>query len=291
MMPKHDGGLCNAHGRGGLWCRNDAFTLIELLVVIAIIAILAAILLPVLSKAKSRAQGIQCLSDKKQLTLGWQIYTDENAGHYPINGSSAPGVDPTAGESTDNPSWVAGELETVTTPDNTNMAMLIGQAYTAFGSIGNGYVKNPGVYHCPADSSTDPGNSQRRVRSVSLNSWINPGKTNGADLFWGKNFKKFTQSTDFHGASPSDIFAFADESVDSINDGFFWVAIDGYNSDGSVDEDTAAFHDVPASYHNFCDSFSFADGHCELHRWNGGSDPDNTDAAWFIKHATVPEGN
>ncbi len=267
-----------------------AFTLVELLVVIAVIGILAAILLPVLNSAKVRAQGIQCVNNLKEMAMGWQVYADENGGHYAVNASSTPDLSAPIGETAANPGWVAGMILTTSTPDNTNTEKLVGPAYAPFGSMG-GYVKTPGVYHCPGDPSVDPGYHSPRVRSISMNGWVNPGQTNVAADYWDMPFKKFAQSGDFHGISPTDVFVFLDENYNSINDGWFEVSVDGYNADGSVDASQVGIGDVPAAYHNLCGTFSFADGHAELHRWQGGSELNDEDAIWLLTHATVPMGN
>lgn len=267
---------------------RNGFTLIELLVVIAIITVLAGLLLPVLSKSKTQAQGIQCVSNLRQLSLGLQLYTDENRGLYPPNASTG-NVHPVVGEDAINPSWVAGVLSTNADPDNTNTALLVGSAYAPFGSIG-GYVKNPGVYHCPGDSSIDPGSHLPRVRSVSMNSWINPGKINGHDsAYWTMPFEKFTQSASFHGVSPSDIFVIVDERSQSINDGWLYMCMDGYNSDGSINESLLNAYDLPAIYHRKASSLSYADGHAELHHWQGGAIMNDNDIIWLMTHATVPQ--
>lgn len=282
-----------------------AFTLIEMLMVIAVIAILAAILLPVFSRAKQRAQGIQCVNNLHQMTLGWQLYTDENGNRFPPNAAMGHNHPP-VGEDAGNPSWVAGVL-TVSgdnyagVDDNANWIKLTGPAYTPFGSIGS-YVKVPGVYHCPGDQSQDPGNGQMRVRSISMNGWINPGHTNGSDSpLWDDPFVKFTRPSDFTSKSPADVFVFLDERAESINDGWLWVAPAGYNSNGSVDMDNIEIADLPAIYHNKCSAFSFADGSAVLHHWMDAdtyslefqsspqSTPDNQDVAWLMTHATIPE--
>jgi prepilin-type N-terminal cleavage/methylation domain-containing protein len=271
---------------------TKAFTLIELLVVIAIIAILAALLMPTLASAKKRAQGIQCISTLTQLSLGWQLYTDENSQHYPPNAAMGH-THPPVGEDADNPSWVAGCLDPngnnlASVDDNTNAAKLTGAAYSRFGSIG-GYIKDARVYHCPGDFSTDPVGGQPRVRSVSMNGWINPGKTNSSDSeYWTEPFKKFTGPTDFGRASAVDIFVFLDERAESINDGWLWVSARGYNSDGSINADNLGANDYPAIYHNRSSAFSFADCHAQMHRWNE-NDFDESDLTWLMTHGTVPE--
>lgn len=263
------------------------FTLLELLTVIAVIGVLAAMLLPVFGKSKIRAQGIQCLGNLRQLSLGWQLYADDAKGVFPVNGSTVAGRQAETG-TLGNPSWVAGVLELVASPDNTNALKLVGPAYAPFGSIGE-YIKNPGVYHCPGDRSVDPACHLPRVRSVSMNSWLNPGRTNTAASYWTMKFQKFTQGGDFRKVSPTDIFTFLDESAQSINDGWLRLSMAGYESDGSIDRSEVNLGDIPASYHNNTGSFSFADGHAEPHRWLGGAALDDDDVIWLMTHASVPE--
>src|SRR6516162_3214472 len=138
--------------------RRKGFTLIELLVVIAIIAILAAMLLPALSKAKLKAQGISCLNNLKELQLAITMYASDNQETFPEN--------PGAGTSLN--AWVAGVMtwdnSIQPNPQNTNTTLL-----TA-GEIGPYVAKNTGVFKCPAD--TIPGAVGPRVRSVSMNGFV-----------------------------------------------------------------------------------------------------------------------
>jgi prepilin-type processing-associated H-X9-DG protein len=224
--------------------------------------------------------------------LGWQLYTDENNQHFPPNAAMGH-THPPVGEDADNPSWVAGCLDPSGSnlagiDDNTNLEKLTGTAYARFGSIGS-YTKETKIYHCPGDVSTDPINGEPRVRSVSMNGWINPGKTNSSDsAYWMEDFKKFTGPTDFGHVSAVDIFVFLDERAESINDGWLMTSVSGYNSDGTINVNNLTVHDYPAIYHNRSSAFSFADGHAQMHRWNE-NDFDDNDIEWLMTHATVPE--
>jgi prepilin-type N-terminal cleavage/methylation domain-containing protein/prepilin-type processing-associated H-X9-DG protein len=294
--------------------RRRAFTLIELLVVIAIIAIIASILLPVLQKAEQRAQGAYCINNMKQLQTGSVLYSDDNNDSFPGNegaayvaGSNGTKSSSPQGVAPSDPMWVAGWLGTLdgqsSSSDNpsgtsTNIFLLgvegttdPNTGETLVGSIGS-YVKNAGVYHCPADHTLHPVSKQVRVRSCSENGYVGTtyNEWEYADSSQiAPSFVCFLKYTDLRAQlSAADCFTFLDENPQSINDGFFRV--DETKPPGPND----VIGDYPAVNHNNASSFAFADGHAELHPWRNsflkvtipGTGTPGSDSYWLDSHAS-----
>jgi prepilin-type processing-associated H-X9-DG protein len=258
--------------------------------VIAIIAILAAMLLPALGKAKIKAQGIQCMSNLKQLQLVFLMYPDDNNDKLTSSGYMSP-IEPTA--------WVNGWLDfNGGNLDNTDPGTLTNPSRAKFAN----YLQSVAVYKCPADRSSvvvAGGKRVERIRSLSMGQqWAGPGdwldpagfQVNGTSKKYRVYFKK--SSID----NPAMRFVFLDEHPDSLNAG-------GFANMMVPNPASAKIIDFPASSHNGAGGISFSDGHAEIRLWRdartrpvprydnnlrlGEDSPNNQDMIWLADRTSA----
>ena len=261
--------------------------MIELMVVIAIIAILAALLLPALGRAKQKAQGIQCMNNTRQLNLAWIMYADDNRENTAINVGLVGGGSPQQWAM----NWVGGDMmQYLSSADP--LPITTAQLFP--------YIKNIGVYHCPSDLSVQgtgshvpKGNPRLRSYSCSqtfsVNNWLS--FYTGATPVW----RQYNKLTDI--PSAVNTWVFIDENPDTINDGAFAVAMTKVDSNNNLVPPGYNI-DQPAEYHAGSSGMSFADGHSVVHHWRSrdfcnykitsGSSPEYmADVAWFDSVTTV----
>jgi prepilin-type N-terminal cleavage/methylation domain-containing protein/prepilin-type processing-associated H-X9-DG protein len=243
------------------------FTLIELLVVIAIIAILAGMLLPALAKAKAKTQGIKCMSNLKQLQLCWHLYSLDNEERMPLNwiGNQTQHADW---------AWINGDIGNVSTVNGATNELAI--------KVGKLFIYNTSVevYQCAAANQVPSPiraalKGKRLVRNYSMQGRMGggTGKFNEVDTSWvlGNKYPQYSKLTDIKNPPPSSAMVFLDESIETVDDGYY--AVKAPAPDGEV-----IWQNSPSTRHNRGCGFSFADGHSEVWRWIGLNKDQGLDA-------------
>ena len=271
--------------------RKGGFTFPELLVVLVLVGLLVLTLLPAMARTKSDNRGFQCLNNNRELNRAWRMWTDDNndlllfSAH---DGSLSPN---------NQRAWLISEMDFSSNPKNWDVSVALKPS-----PIWPYCGTNVSIWHCPSDESYVVVNSvpKPRVRSYSMNFFLGgfAGSSLGAPS--ASSYRLYLKSADMVAPSPDRLFVFLDQRPDSINWGNFLTYMDGYSPSNPAQYKWG--QDLPAFYHDGVATFSYADGHGEMHRWQDPrttpplspqsvlhSDvpsPSNPDIAWLQDRAT-----
>jgi len=261
------------------------FTLIELLVVIAIIALLASLLLPALSRAKEKALAITCLSNKKQVSLAWLLYTLDYDDSLPANST-----DIGLGVYSPLINWIfPGSVSWSEHPYNTNYLLMLNPARSSLAP----YLQNYHVFKCPSDKFLSPLQRQlgwqERVNSTAMNGHMGPGLGRPTRT-------RYHKLADLKLRSPSEAWVFIDEHPDYLHrHPLFYTALMDDNS-------LPIWSALPGSLHSRGNAISFVDGHAQIKKWrdprtikpvvyqplSGDFQPNNPDMYWITQYSYEP---
>lgn len=259
------------------------FTLVELLVVLAVFALLAMLLLPAAARTQADSRAFQCLNNNRQLNRAWRMWTDDNQDRLLYSAQNTDGM----------PAWVTGVLDY--NPANTSnwdpsVDIMKSPLWLYCGT-------NLSIWKCPSDQSMliINGQARPRVRSFAMNIYF------GNVVSFAPSYRSFKKFSEINAPSPSQLFVFLDMREDAINFGNFVTDMTGYSPRNPAQY---RFYDFPGHYHDGAATFSSADSHGELHRWQdrrttpppfigvpGQSivSPNNPDIAWLQDRATRPK--
>ncbi len=233
---------------------DRAFSLPELLVSLSVIALLASLLLPAIGRARAQARSTGCLNNLHQLQLTWLIYAHDNDDSIPPNIARKQGLNMVNARVGERVPWVLGNTK------------LDGSSSNLEAGVFGKYLKNTQVYRCPADRSglqDEP--ATPRTRSYSSHEFLNCDAISNTpldsvtDSEW--NIRKVSRLPD-----PGQTWVYIDEHEASIDDGIFVIS-SPWSADKDIDPDF--WSSFPADRHNNGINLTFADGHCEHHRWLG----------------------
>jgi len=254
-----------------------AFTLIELLVVIAIIAILAAMLLPAVARAKMHGKRVRCISNQKQLAVTWMLYVADNGDWLPANGHS---MTPT----TSPKFWVQGAFFD---PSQNSDRFMLDPTYAQFAN----YLRSTKIYICPTDVQTVNVNGVNvpKLRSYALNAYL--GWTGSWDNRMSSAYRIFRRQSELGVQMPGGTYLFLDVHPKSICWPYFGMHMD-----------REAFFNFPGSSHARAGVVSFSDAHVETRRWKDSRTVDavsreyhdhddasarNVDWTWLFERTSV----
>ena len=260
---------------------SAAFSRVDLLTAIGVVGLLILLLTPALARTRVMDHAFQCRNNLRQLLHGWRMYAEDNSGKLPSSFD-----------------WVyGGESYSDGNTVNTNINFLVN------GLLGP-YVKNPAVYKCPADMSWGIFGTTKfpRVRTLSMSqSFSGPSDGHLEDGDSPPNYwRHYQKDADMVRPGPANLWVFADENPDSVNDGSLAVAMTRNNP--SLNK----WQDGPTPLHDGSCGFAFADGHVEIHKWldprtlamnvtysttfpHGVSQPNNNDIQWVKDRTTAPK--